>query len=255
MTHGPRSAPRGTAKFRKLGLTRAGNSEPARPIPVGSLAAAQQSSCDARPRERTLGSEPASGTPSPPPTPPLVLFSSSSSSSSFFFSLQLFLLPLPTLERRHSAFVRSFLPFLLRTPSLARSLLAFFFLFFFFFPSRGPGVQLEAARQETTIALFSQEREKKTGRERGRSPVNVGENERAEASERATSPVAEGREKALSSRSGLFGGGILAGVARRDRRLHLLSFPPPEVHSETSLDGMVRTHHRSAWCPVLRDIL
>lgn len=115
LTHGPRSAPRGTAKFRKLGLARAGSSEPARPIPVGSLAAAQQSSCDARPRERTLGSEPASGTPPPPPTPLLVL---SSSSSSFFFSLRLFLLPLPTLERRHSAFVRSFLPFLLRTPSL-----------------------------------------------------------------------------------------------------------------------------------------
>ncbi|EGI69783.1 hypothetical protein G5I_01324 [Acromyrmex echinatior] len=90
------------AKFRKLGLTRAGtagNSEPARPIPVGSLAAAQQSSCDARPREQTLGSgsELTSGTPPPPPTPLLVL------STSSFFSLQLFLLPLPTLERRFVA--------------------------------------------------------------------------------------------------------------------------------------------------------
>jgi len=237
------------AKFRKLGLTRAGtagSSEPARPIPVGSLAAAQQSSCDARPREQTLGSEPASGTPPPSPTPLLVL------STSSFFSLQLFLLPLPTLERRYSAFVAS-------SPSscaLPRSLFAFFFLFFFFFfPTRGPGVQPEATRQETTIALFSQEREKKTGKE-GRSPVDIGENERAEARpERATSPVAEGREKALSSRPGPFGGGILAGVARRDRRLHLPSFPPPGVHSETSLDGTVRTHHRSTRCPVLRDIL
>lgn len=43
------------SKFRKLGLARAGSSEPARPTPVCFLAAAQQSSCDARPRERALG--------------------------------------------------------------------------------------------------------------------------------------------------------------------------------------------------------
>lgn len=159
LTHGPRSAPRSTAKFRKLGLARASSSEPARPIPVGSLVAAQQSSCDARPRERTLGSR----------SRPAVLhrlllllswFSFPPPSSSFLFRCFFF----PYQPWRDDT-PCSFVPSSPSSYALPRSLLAFFFLFFFFFSSPGPGVQPEAARQETTIALFSQEREKKTGRE------------------------------------------------------------------------------------------
>lgn len=175
---------------------------------------------------------------------------SSSSSTSFFFSLRLFLLS-PTNPGETALRVRSFLPPLPLAHSLARSL-----------PSSSSSssrlADPEFNRRQPgrrPRSPSSRRSERRRQGKRGRSPVDVGENERAEASERATSPVAEGREKALSSRPGPFGGGILAGVARRDRRLHLPSFPPPGVHSETSLDGMVRTHHRSARCPVLRDIL
>lgn len=120
LTHGPRSAPRSTAKFRKLGLARASSSEPARPIPVGSLAAAQQSSCDARPRERTLGSR----------SRPAVLhrlllllswFSFPPPSSSFLF--RCFFFPYqPWRDDTPCSFLRSFLPPLPLTHSLARSL-------------------------------------------------------------------------------------------------------------------------------------